>query len=70
MKSTFVGYENERFIRHEIAEHQILLSFYDDVGAEAFDDWWRNEGAEEFANWVNSNEQFASQRKHIQNTTK
>ncbi len=41
---------NKEIVR-SIHEHEIFLSFNEDWMAMAFDDWFRNEGREEFANF-------------------
>jgi hypothetical protein len=38
-----------------MAEHEILLSFNDDLGAEAFQYYWTGPGATEFATWCKLN---------------
>lgn len=40
------------------AEHEILLSFYDDTGAIAFHEWWYEEGAEIFGKWIIEGDEF------------
>ncbi len=37
-----------------VAEHEILLSFEYDQGAEAFSEWWREEGERRFRGWLRS----------------
>jgi hypothetical protein len=32
--------------------HEILLSFYDDAGAESFREWWDAQGAELLSAWM------------------
>mgnify|MGYP001573322396 CR=1 FL=1 len=41
-----------RPVFRECLEHEILLSFYDDDGAYAFETWWTLEGSQVFANWI------------------
>lgn len=38
------------------AEHEILMSFYDDEGCEAFQQWWNEEGSILFNNWLEIND--------------
>ena len=33
-------------------EHEIMLSFVDDMGAHGFREWWKGEGAEQFGGWL------------------
>jgi len=39
-------------------DHEILMSFINDLGAEAFDSWWYEEGAELFNNWLKDHPDF------------
>ena len=39
-------------------EHLLKMSFFDDVGNEAFQKWWFTEGAIKFMEWVDNNEYF------------
>lgn len=41
----------------DIPEHEILLSFTNDCGAEAFQDWWEDEGEEVFREWALENKE-------------
>ena len=34
-----------------LAEHEVLLSFYNDGGAYAFDDWWHTQGKKAYEDW-------------------
>lgn len=36
--------EQPRYIQHDIPEHQVLLSFNEDLHAEMFRDWWNEKG--------------------------
>jgi hypothetical protein len=44
---------NDKLIH--FAEHEILLSFHNDSGAEAFYEWWQAGGEAEFAKWCRYN---------------
>ena len=41
-----------------VPDTEVLLSFQDDLDAEAFEAWWNQEGNDKFADWfsVNHNE--------------
>ena len=40
------------------AEHEIFLSFTDDLDAEIFYNWWRETGLEQFKQyWINQNKE-------------
>lgn len=39
-------------------EHEILLSFYDDSGAYAFEEWWGCVGAKQFNSWLKDHPTF------------
>ena len=55
-----------RFTRVEIAEevtrhsheHEVFLSFTDDDGAIAFEEWWNTEGPRAFNEWLAAHEQW------------
>lgn len=36
--------------------HEIMMSFYDDIGAERFRDWWEEFGAELFGDYYEAEE--------------
>lgn len=38
-----------------IAEHETLMSFNNDGGNYAFNDWWIDEGFDLYSEWCNSN---------------
>lgn len=38
--------------------HETLLSFYDDSGNEAFNDWWNEIGNELFGEWFEDNKEI------------
>lgn len=40
------------------AEHEVLLSFTNDSGAEKFEDWWSREGVKLFNNFCEENKNF------------
>lgn len=40
-----------------IAEHEVLLSFYDDEFALAFREWWEDEGSESFQKFCCSSDE-------------
>lgn len=48
----------KRSLNIEMADHEVLLSFYDDSGAEAFDIWWEEEGKASFRKWMENREEF------------
>lgn len=50
-KGEIIEVEFSRKIDRSIHEHEIFLSFRDDWMATAFEDWFRNEGREEFASF-------------------
>lgn len=56
MKFDRVEIQQEIFRR--LAEHEVFLSFTDDIGAEAFQDWWYNFGAELFGQWYEENKEL------------
>lgn len=39
----------------DIAEHEILLSFINDIDAEMFSDWWNTRGLDQFKKWAEKN---------------
>lgn len=41
------------FPRQSVADHEVFLSFNGDSQAEAFHDWWDDEGAVQFQDWLN-----------------
>jgi len=41
-------------------EHETLMSFYDDSGNYAFNDWWHIEGAVLFNEWLKKSEEYKS----------
>jgi hypothetical protein len=48
-----VPHTTPEVIQVYLPEHQVVLSFESDVGAEAFSDWWSYDGGSEvFAAWV------------------
>ncbi len=46
-----VNHSSKRTIQRYLWDHEIFLSFNDDMGAEAFDVWWEEVGQEVFAQW-------------------
>ena len=46
---------NGRPVIRECAEHEILMSFYDDDGAYSFEEWWVLEGSQVFAEYIVKN---------------
>ena len=44
----------ERTVR--FSEHEVYISFNDDLGAELFDAWWQEAGLTHFRNWVSHQE--------------
>ena len=51
-----VSIETERTIH--TADHEVLLSFRDDAGAEAFNYWWGTIGAQSLADYCANDEEF------------
>ena len=45
----------------EIPIHEVLLSFNNDTGAEAFHDWWDSNGLDEFSKWCSKDEYYKSE---------
>jgi len=43
-------------------EHETLMSFWDDDGNYAFQEWWNEEGATQFMNYCKSKEEW----KHLE----
>lgn len=39
-------------ITYRVPEHEVLLSFNNDAGAEAFNDWWFSVGKKQFVEWI------------------
>jgi hypothetical protein len=39
-------------------EHETLLSFFDDGGNYAFNEWWEKEGSKQFNEWVLKNDEY------------
>jgi len=48
-KLIVVEIRNEKTVR--MPEHEVLLSFNDDVDAEHFEYWWNDIGLSEFSEW-------------------
>jgi hypothetical protein len=44
-------------ITREIHDHEVLLAFNGDTQAEAFLDWWGEEGLQAFKNFTDKNEE-------------
>ena len=42
-------------------EHEILLSFYDDVGAYAFREWWDDVGSKQMFEWMKGHDEHSGQ---------
>lgn len=40
---------------YRVAEHECLMSFYDDDGAVAFSEWWVEKGEDQFIKWCLKN---------------
>ena len=40
-------------------EFEVLLSFHDDLGAEAWDAWWHTEGLQAFSAWLLQSEEYS-----------
>jgi len=45
-------------ITHHLGDYEVLLSFFDDLGAEAFEEWWYRHGAKEFGDWCGKFPEF------------
>ncbi len=54
----FTRVETPREIRHRLPDHEVLLAFFDDSGAGAFDVWWHSTGADLFGEWCEKSEYF------------
>jgi hypothetical protein len=46
------SYSIDRTVVHDIPQSQVLLNFVNDVGAEAFEEWFSEEGEQMFYNYV------------------
>jgi len=44
--------DSPREIDRSIHEHEIFLSFVNDVDAEMFNDWWNTDGFKAFEKWA------------------
>lgn len=44
-------------ITRDLHDHEVLLAFNGDSQAEAFLDWWRDEGLQMFKNYTDVNEE-------------
>lgn len=42
----------------ECFEHETLMSFYDDAGNYAFQEWWNEAGSELFAEWCSNHPDY------------
>jgi hypothetical protein len=40
-------------------EHETLMSFFDDDGNYAFNEWWGSEGSALFNEWVKNNDEYS-----------
>lgn len=45
----------ERTIMRDVFEHEIFLSFVNDLDAEMFENWWFLQGKSKFNQWVKEN---------------
>lgn len=52
MNKKFDRVEIKDEITTHLAEHEILLSFFDDDGAYSFSEWFEEEGKILFQNWL------------------
>ncbi len=52
-----ISLESEKMIH--LAEHETLLSFYDDEANEAFHLWWYLEGSKMFNNWLKHSDEYS-----------
>jgi hypothetical protein len=43
----------QRELVYELGDHEVLISFVNDIDAEAFEIWWEREGAEAHDEWKN-----------------
>lgn len=59
MTKKFERVEMPLIINVHIPENEILLSFYDDYGALAFDEWWREYGAGLFGDWCGDHPDYS-----------
>jgi hypothetical protein len=45
----------EQYPQQEVAEHEVLLSFFNDDDATNFRIWWELQGSYKFAQWLEKN---------------
>ena len=45
-------------LSRDLAEHEVFMSFNDDSGAYAFQDWWSEEGEKQFAEWCLESDEY------------
>jgi len=48
--------------RVNIPDHEVLISFNNDCGAEAFQEWWDADGFNQYKLWVERNMDYLSDR--------
>jgi len=53
-KFTDVSFPRE-FPSQRLAEHEVFMSFTNDIDAERFDEWWNTEGSAYFQKYVEAN---------------
>jgi len=58
---TEVSISDEKTVH--FAEHEIYMSFTDDEGAEAFEEWWNEAGALNFQQWINKHKYYEGLKK-------
>lgn len=52
-----VSIEEDRVVSFH--EHEVLLSFYDDAGALAWNEWWYAEGSKAFKKWLADSDRYS-----------
>lgn len=45
-------------VTKNLSDHEIFMSFFDDIGAEAFKEWWEHEGAQFFRAYCEEDHRF------------
>ena len=52
----FLRLDMPREMVHHVAEHEVMMSFWDDEGAVAFNEWWDFYGSALFKKYFDSKE--------------
>jgi len=61
MSDKFEDLTFEREVTHHIGEHEIMISFNNDSGAEAFDEWWHDVGSKLFMDWIKEHDYWKNE---------